>query len=345
MKTHIEFIKFGWESGSGGFFIMIICLAILPFTLPYVDLATEVVILSLLTVSFNLIFGYSGLLSFAQAALFSVGSYTMGNLIIHLDIHILLGILAGGIMAALIALPIGIISIQRIGLYFAFLTFAFNEMIYYIIYEWVSMSGGDEGLRGIYRPNLDLGIFSIDLSTQLRFYFFSCVIFVICFYIISRIINSPFGKVLKCIGENADRAEAIGYRVKSFKLMVFIISGFFTGVAGALHTMFVKFADVEHCMWLFSGDIVLMTLLGGIKSLFGPMFGAALFVVLSDYLSTLWDRWLFIFGFIFLGCVLFFRGGIQGILDTLFKKIGSKKRQSLMDEKQEGGRLGKGGQK
>jgi branched-chain amino acid transport system permease protein len=325
MKVDTEFLKFGWEEGWGGFFIMIICLAILPFAVPYADLATEIVCFSLLTISFNLLFGYSGLLSFAQASLFSVGAYTMGNLIIHLDVHILLGILLGGIMAALIALPIGIVSIQRIGLYFAFLTFAFNELIFYIIYEWVSMSGGDEGLRGIYRPDLNLGVFSIDLSTQLRFYFFACVIFVICFYIISRVINSPLGRVLRCIGENADRAEAIGYRVKSFKLMVFVIGAFFSGIAGALHTMFIKFADVEHCMWIFSGDIVLMTLLGGIKSLFGPMFGAVVFVILADYLSTLWDRWLFIMGFIFLGCVLFFRGGIQGVLELLFKKIISKK--------------------
>ena len=325
MKISTKYLELGWEKGWGSFFIMIICLAILPFALPYTDLASEIICFCLLTISFNLLFGYSGLLSFAQASLFSVGAYTMGNFIIHLNVNILVGILAGGLLAAIIAFPIGIVSIQRIGLYFAFLTFAFNELIFYIIYEWVSMTGGDEGLRHIYRPNLNLIFFSIDLSTQLRFYFFASIVFVICFYVIKRVTNSPLGMVLRCIGENEERAEAIGYRVKSFKLVVFIISGFFTGIAGALHTMFIKFADVEHCSWSFSGDIVLMTLLGGLKSLFGPMFGAAAYVLLSDYLSSLWDRWLFILGFIFLGCVLFFRGGIQGILDTLFKKIAPKK--------------------
>jgi len=324
MKAH----DFKGDKGWWAYIVMLIILSILPFILPYVSLATEIICLGLLAVSFNMLFGYTGLLSFAHAAFFSVGAYTIGILTIHFKLHILLGILAGGLLAAAVAFPIGIISIQRIGIYFAFLTLAFNELIYYIIYESTRLTGGDEGLRGISRPNLNLGIFSVDLASPIKYYFFVLIIFALCFFLIRRLINSPFGRVLKCVKENENRAEAIGYRVKSFKLMAVVISGFFAGVAGALHTMFIKFADVEHCMWIFSGDIVLMTLLGGVKSLYGPMFGVVVFVLLADFLSALWDRWLFIVGLIFLGCVLFFRGGIQGVLESLYKKITPHKKMA-----------------
>ena len=202
---------------------------------------------------------------------------------------------------------------------------AFNEFIYYILYESVPLTGGDEGLRGITRPNLDLGFWTLDLSTPLVFYFFALAIFAVCFWLMRRIINSPFGQVIKSIRENDNRAEAIGFRIKNFKLMMMIISGFFAGIAGAMHTLYIKFADVEHCMWIFSGDVVLMTLLGGIKSLIGPVFGVFVFVFLSDFLSTIWDRWLFIVGIIFLFTVLFFRGGIQGFLEILARSLSLKR--------------------
>jgi len=321
-----KWFNFEWDKGWSSFFIMIVILSILPLVLPYVSLATEIVCFSLLAISFNMLFGYGGLLSFAHAAFFSIGAYTIGNLMIHFKVHIVLGLLAGGTMAALIAFPIGIISIQRIGIYFAFLTLAFNELVYYIIYESVSITGGDEGLRGIPRPGLNLGIFSIDLAHPIKFYFFALIVFALCFYFIRKVINSPFGRVLKSIKDNENRAEAIGYRVKSYKLMIVVISAFFAGIAGALHTMFIKFADVEHCMWIFSGDVILMTLLGGVKSLFGPMFGVVIFVLLSDFLSALWERWLFIVGLIFLASVMFFRGGIEGIIQGLYPKEGFKRK-------------------
>lgn len=321
MRRNRAFLKFGWDGGIGSFSVMLIGLILLPHVISYADLATEVICFGLLAMSFNIVFGYSGMLSFCHASLFSVGAYTIGNLIIHQNINILLGIFAAGLATVLVVIPIGLISIQRLGIYFAFLTLAFNELIHYVIYEWTSLTGGDEGLRDIFRPDLDLGLWSINISTPMRFYYFALAIFCICFVLIERIINSPFGKVLKCIRENQDRAEAIGFDIKKFKIIVFAISGFFAGVSGALHTLFIKFADVEHSTWLFSGDVVLMTLLGGIKSVFGPILGAAVFTLLSDTFSAIWDRWLFILGFIFLFCVLFFRDGIQGILNTAFRSI------------------------
>lgn len=326
MKSSRELWSFHWDQGLPSLLFMLVGLIVLPFLVSYAELATEIVCLSLLAVSFNLLFGFSGLLSFCHASLFSVGAYTIGNLMIHFNVNILLGLIAGGIMSAAITIPIGLISIQRLGIYFAFLTLAFNQMVYYIIYQWVSLTGGDEGLRCIFRPDLSLGAFHVDISSPIRFYFFSLIIFMICFYVMRRIVNSPFGSVLKCIRENESRAEAIGYSIKSYKLTVFVISGFFAGVAGALHTMFIKFADVEHCMWIFSGDVVLMTLLGGINSLFGPIFGATVFVLLADTVSVLWHRWLFVMGIIFLICVLFFRGGIQGGLEKLFLQLVRVKR-------------------
>ncbi len=314
-------INLSWDRGWASFAIMMLVLSVFPFVLPYISLATEILCLSLLAISFNLLFGYGGLLSFAHAAFFSIGAYTVGNLVIHFHVNILLGILAAGAAASLVALPIGLVSIQRLGIYFAFLTLAFNELIYYIIYEAVPLTGGDEGLRGIQRPDLNLGFFSIDLSDPLRFYFFVLAVFALCFLVIRRIVNSPFGSVIRCIKENEGRAEAIGYRVKSFKLMIMVVSVFAAGIAGALHTLFIKFADVEHCMWIFSGDIILMTLLGGVKTLMGPIFGVFVFTFLADFLSGLWDRWLFIIGIAFLFVVLFFRDGIQGMIESLWKSV------------------------
>jgi branched-chain amino acid transport system permease protein len=325
MNSLGEKSKWKWDEGWRSFAALILGFSLLPFVMPYTSLATEILCLSLLAISFNLLFGYVGLLSFCHAAFFSIGAYTVGNLIIHFQVPVLVGILAGGVLAAVIAVPIGAMSIRRLGIYFAFLTLAFNEMVYYIIYESVPLTGGDEGLRGITRPNLNLGFWTLDLSHALTFYFFVLALFALCFWAMRRIVNSPFGRVIKSIKENENRAEAIGFRIKHFKLMVVIISAFFAGISGALHTLYIRFADVEHCVWIFSGDVVLMTLLGGIKSLIGPVFGVFAFVFLSDSLSALWERWLFIMGIIFLISVLFFRDGIQGIFEILSRLLFPKK--------------------
>jgi branched-chain amino acid transport system permease protein len=303
--------------------IVIVCL-ILPFVFPFTELAAEMLIFALLAVAFNVMLGYTGLLSFCHAALFASGAYTMGILIVRYDVNIFLGMLAGSVLTALIALIIGWISIIRQGLYFAMLTLAFNEVIYFTIFEMKNLTGGDDGLRGITRPDMDLGFMSVSLQEPMRFYFFVLFFVVVSILVIRRITNSPLGSVFMAIRENENRAQSVGYKVRDYKIAAFVVSGFFAGLAGTLFCIHVKYAALSFCHWSMSGEVIIMSLVGGIGSLYGPMVGAALVTLLQDFFSTIWDRWLLILGGVFIIFVMFFQGGvwegIEGLISFFSRK-------------------------
>jgi branched-chain amino acid transport system permease protein len=303
--------------------IVIVCL-ILPFVFPFTELAAEMLIFALLAVAFNVMLGYTGLLSFCHAALFASGAYTMGILIVRYDVNIFLGMLAGSVLTALIALIIGWISIIRQGLYFAMLTLAFNEVIYFTIFEMKNLTGGDDGLRGITRPDMDLGFMSVSLQEPMRFYFFVLFFVVVSILVIRRITNSPLGSVFMAIRENENRAQSVGYKVRDYKIAACVVSGFFAGLAGTLFCIHVKYAALSFCHWSMSGEVIIMSLVGGIGSLYGPMVGAALVTLLQDFFSTIWDRWLLILGGVFIIFVMFFQGGvwegIEGLISFFSRK-------------------------
>jgi len=264
----------------------------------------------LLAISFNLMLGYTGMLSFCHAALFATGAYAIGILQIKYDINIILGIICSGIIAALLALIIGFISIRRLGLYFAMLTLAFNEVVYFTIFEMRSITGGDDGLTGIERPNLNIWLTSISIKDTYSFYFFVALVFIISLVIIRRITDTPFGSVLKGIRDNENRAESVGYKARIYKIMVFGVSGFFAGVAGSLFCMQIKYVSLSLSSWTLSGEIIIMALLGGYRSLYGPIIGAALVIIMQDVFSNIWDRWLLLLGVVFVFFVMFAKGGI-----------------------------------
>jgi branched-chain amino acid transport system permease protein len=296
------------------FTIIVIILLILPFVFPFTELATEILIFSLLAVAFNLMLGYAGLLSFCHASLFAAGAYTMGILLVRFDINVFLGMLAAAVVGGLIALIIGWISILRQGIYFAMLTLAFNEVIYFTIFELKDLTGGDDGLRGLFRPDVGVGSLSFSVQDPMVFYFFVLVIVVLSMLVIRKITNSPFGSVFLAVRENENRAESVGYKVRDYKIVAFVISGFFSGVAGALFCMHIKYVALSFCHWSLSGEVVMMSLVGGIGYLYGPMVGAGLVTVMQDFFSTIWDRWLLILGAVFVIFVMFFRGGVwEGI--------------------------------
>ncbi len=302
----------------------VIALAVLLFVVPELMpsklLATEIVIWALLATAFNLLLGHAGLLSFGHAALFGTGAYTCGLLAMRLGLDIVSGLLGGALAAALVAAVVGFLSIQRVGVYFVMLTLAFNEMIFFTAYEWKSVTGGDDGLMGVPRAALGAGGLRLTLESTGAYYDFVAVVFLLSFVAMRRIVQSPFGGVLRAIRENEARARAVGFAVKPYKVLAFVISGFFSGLAGGLYAMFIGMVPLNVVEFSTSGKAVIMTLLGGSGSLYGPIIGAAVVTILSDVLSNLWARWSLLLGLLFVGVVLFFRGGIWQVLESVTRR-------------------------
>lgn len=299
-------------------------LLLLPWVLPFKSLPAEILIYSLGAVSFNILLGYTGLLSFGQAAFFGSGAYLTGLFLIHLGWHPALILILSGIIGALFAAVIGFLSIQQVGIYFVMLTLAFNQLAFFLAYQWKTVTGGDDGLMNVPRPDFSLWPgFKISLQSNLEFFLFVWVIFIGSFILIRRIIYSPFGRILLAIRDNPNRARAVGYNITLYKLVAFTISGFFTGLAGGLFALFMKMVPLTAIDLQTSTDFIIMTLLGGTGSLYGPVIGALVTKVASEILSELWARWLFILGVIFVGFVLFMRGGIWGLLLAIRNKFKS----------------------
>ena len=290
-------------------------LLLVPLILPYKTLPTEIVIYALGAVSFNILLGYTGLLSFGQAAFFGAGAYLTGIFLIHFGWHPALTLALSGVIGALFAAVIGYLSIQQVGIYFVMLTLAFNMLAFFLAYQWKSITGGDDGLLNVPRPDFSIlpGI-KIPIQGNFQIFLFVWVIFLLSFIIIRRIIHSPFGRILLAIRENPNRARAVGYNVIHYELIAFTISGFFTGLAGGLYALFMKMVPITAIELVTSTDFIIMALLGGTGSLYGPVIGAIVVKIASEILSVLWARWLFILGVIFVAFVLFMRGGIWGLL-------------------------------
>ena len=285
--------------------------------------AAEIWIFTIAAMALNLIFGYTGMLSFGQATFFGMGAYTAGLLMIHWKVPLLLTLGAGAFVGALTAALIGYLCIQRIGIYFIMLTFGFNQMFYFIAYKWTALTGGDDGLPGIPRPPLALGPLSIRLDSSLKYYVFVAVLFLLLFYAMKRIVESPLGLICQSIRENPSRAAAVGYNVKLYKWVAFTIAGAFTGLAGSLYSMMYGIVPLESISWITSGDIVFMVLIGGIGNLYGPLLGATAFKWLSEAVSVIWERWPFILGLALVLVVLYLRGGLVEVFGRIHEAIAS----------------------
>ena len=289
--------------------------AVFPFLVPYHALATQVLIYGLFALGFNLLYGYTGLLSFGHAAYYGLGAYGTGLVLAKLKLTSLWVALGTGVAAAMIGgALIGFFCLRRRGIYFAMLTLAFAQMLYFIAFHSSDLTGGDDGLRGI--PVHAIGLFgwSLPLGQPLAFYFFAYAFVLLAVAGLQRILTSPFGTVLQAIRENGDRAVACGYDVNRIKLLSFVFSALFTGLAGALDALRLTVVPVESLYWTTSGQVVIMTLLGGAGTFFGPFVGAATFLVLADRLSIFIEFWPLVIGVIFMAFVLFLPRGIWGTL-------------------------------
>jgi len=289
--------------------------------------ATEVWIFAILALAFNLLLGYTGLLSFGQATFFGAGAYTAGLLLIHQRVHPLVALAAAALAGGLVAALVGYLCIRRVGLYFIMLTFAFNLMAYFIVYQASSITGGVDGLPGVPRPPVNLQVISWDIRPGVSYYLFVSLIFLACALALKRVVDSPFGLVLQAIRENEARAAALGYNTSAFKRLAFVISGAFSGLAGALYGMLFGIVPIDTIYWVTSGNVVFMTLIGGTSSFFGPVIGAIFFIWLAETISVRWERWPLLFGLVFVLVIFFFRGGFVEVwrrLQALLPRPGRK---------------------
>ncbi|MBI3029992.1 MAG: branched-chain amino acid ABC transporter permease [Candidatus Rokubacteria bacterium] len=268
-------------------------------------IATEIWIFAIFGLGLNLLLGYTGLLSFGQSTFFGAAAYVAGYLLKHSAINVFLALAIGIAVGAVSAALVGYLCVQRSGLYFIMLTFALNQMFYFIAYQWTTVTGGEDGMPGIGRPAL----LAVDFRNPLAYYVFVAALFLLSLWIMKRIVESPLGKILQAIRENDVRAEAVGYDVPRFKLLAFVIGGAFSGLAGVLYAMLFGIVPLEAIGFVFSGNVVFATLIGGSGSLYGPIIGSFVFIWLSESVSVVWERWPLLLGVAFVIVVLFFRGG------------------------------------
>jgi branched-chain amino acid transport system permease protein len=294
-------------------------LVLAPYWMPplggYTALGTRVLVLGLAAMSVNFLLGFTGVLSFGHAAYFGLGAYGAGLalkfLALSSPLALLMGMLLGGLAGALL----GTLIVRRRGVYFAMVTIAFGQVFYYIAFQWSSLTGGDDGLRGFSRQPLDFGLFSIDiLSDANNFYYFVLVCFAIVVTVMALVLRSPFGRTMLAIRENERRARFLGSPVERHIWIAFTLSCFFMGFAGALYALLNNFADPKGLHFSQSGDFVMMAVMGGMRSFWGPLLGAAVFVVLQDYLSSITVNWMSFVGLLFVAVVLFFPRGLLGVI-------------------------------
>jgi branched-chain amino acid transport system permease protein len=294
----------------------------LPWWLPliggYTALGSKVLIYAIATMSLNLLLGFTGGLSFGQAAYFGLGGYGAGMTLKYLapstPLAILIGTLAGGIAATLL----GPLVMRRRGIYFAMITIAIGQLFYFVMVRWNEVTGGEDGLAGFSRQDIHLGSLVIPLS-NLNFYYLVLVCFTVAVALMWALLQSPLGHTWVAIRENRRRLQFLGVRSERYVWAVFAIAGFITAFAGTLNALLFNFTSPQDLHWILSGNFVIMIVLGGMRSFFGPLLGVIIFVVAQDYLSSLTGNWMTFIGLIFVFIVLLFPRGVLGIFDRRMK--------------------------
>ena len=282
----------------------------------YPPVAMDIVSMALFAIALDILLGYTGLLSFGHAADWGSSAYVTGLIATHYGVPFPVAVLGGAVFAMILALPIGYVSVRRSGIYFAMVTLAFAQMVYFIGYRWSDLTGGENGLQGVPRT-----FFGIDLIETESFYFYYAAlpILLLGMWAAWRIVHSPFGRVLVAIRDNSQRARALGYDVEKYKVIAFVLSAGLTGLAGGVFAINHGFVALTELHWSTSGEVVLMTVLGGIGTLWGGTLGAFLNVMLADYLASSGFHGIdLVTGAVFVLVVLLFRRGIWGTVRGLW---------------------------
>lgn len=295
-----------------------------PFWLPlvggYTSLGTRVLIFGLAALGLNLLLGFTGGLSFGHAAYFGLGAYGTGLMLKFVTASTPLAILVGVLVGGLAATLFGPITVRRRGIYFAMITIAIGQMFYFIAVRWNSLTGGEDGLTGYSRTNVHFGAWVLNLHEPIVFYYFTLFFFAIGCAVVWRVLHSPLGHTFIAIRENQRRLRFLGLSIGLYIWIAFAISGFVAALAGALYALLINFTAPETLNWTLSGDFVIICVLGGMRTFWGPLLGAVIYVVAQDYLSSLTANWMSFIGAIFILAVLFFPWGLLGFFQGRFEK-------------------------
>jgi len=308
-------------------FFLFAFFAIFPHIFPivggYTYLAVEVLIWSIFATGFNIVLGYTGLPSFGHGAIFGIGAYALGNVILHVTEQMWIGLLAAIVAGAIFGGIMGFFVTKKRGIYFSLLTIAFAQMFWFIAWKWRSLTGGEDGIAGIDRQPIELpGLFSINLDITINFYYFVYVIFVLAVITVWIIVHSPFGRVIQAIRYNEKRVSCLGYNIIMYKWVAFVISAAFSGLAGGLYALLRHAAFTEIMHWSQSGNVLLMVILGGgLVSFFGPVVGTIVFLFLRDLISTYTSNWYLIYGLMIMFTVIFIPEGILSYFTNRKKKL------------------------
>ncbi|MEV5409779.1 branched-chain amino acid ABC transporter permease [Thermopolyspora sp. NPDC052614] len=298
------------RSGRGGVVLLaagLVAALVLPWLI-YPPVALDIACWALFAAALDLLLGFTGLLSFGHAAFWGGSAYCTGLLAVHAGLPFPVAVLGGTAFAALLALPIGFLSVRLTGIYFAMVTLAFAQMVYFVANQWREVTGGENGLQGIPRE-----LFGLDLSDPFFFYYAGLPFVLAGLLAAWRIVHSPFGQVLVSIRDNPARARALGYPVERYRLLAFVLSAALSGTAGGVFAIGHGFASLDGLYWTTSGQVVMMVVLGGIGTLWGGAVGAALVVQLQDFLATAGFEGIgIVTGTLFIVIVLLFRRGIWG---------------------------------
>ena len=290
----------------------LLLLLVFPLVIPYEALAINILIFGLYAVGFNLLFGYTGMLSFGHAAFLGVGSYLCGIAIVHGAWPWWAAIAAGVVASSLVGLVIGYLAIRTRGIYFSMVTLALAQIVYYGFYKAERWTGGENGLRGITIDKINVLGVTLDFVNPTTKYYVILMFVMAALWLVSRVLNSPFGAVMEAVRENEPRAAACGYDVARAKLLVFVLSAALCGLAGALRALHLSIVPIDSLHYIQSGQAVMMCLLGGMGTFLGPFVGAAAFLYLEDVTTTYTTHWMAVVGGVFMVFVLFFPRGLWG---------------------------------
>jgi branched-chain amino acid transport system permease protein len=283
----------------------------------YTELATRIVVMGLAAMSLNFLLGFTGVLSFGHAAYFGLGAYGTAMAIKYWGVGSIPAIVLGVVVATIAAMIIGALIIKLRGVYFAMVTIAFGQVFYFIAFRWNAVTGGDDGLTGWRRLPINFGFAELDIVQNDRaFYYFALAIFAVCVAAMAVLLNSPFGRSLIAIRENERRARFLGVPIEFHVWLSFVISCLFVSAAGGLYALLNNFIDPRALRVDLSGNLVIMAVLGGMRSFWGPLIGAAIFVALQDYVSSQTQNWMSVIGLVFVLVVRFFPRGVLGMLRT-----------------------------
>jgi len=272
-------------------------------------------VFGLFSYGFYLLFSHAGYLSFGQAAYFALGAYTVSLMYKHVTLDIWLPFLAVIAVTLIVATLLGYLSVRLGKLHFAFLTLAFAQMIYAIVFRWRGFTGGDDGIPGVSRGFINIYFARFPLDSPVRFYYFSLFIFVALIFALKKMTESSFGLTLRSIRDNTERSRFIGVNTQRYILIAFVISALYCSIAGALHASLTKMANPELSYWTTSTEPIIMTLIGGIYVFSGPFIGTVIYTLLKTYLMTLIGNWVLFLGIVLFFVVLFFRKGFMGFVE------------------------------